>query len=63
MFFNEIERIYKHEQLDNLKYLYGLYDDLWLHSNAEVTIMDSSGCRPRAAKVVGIDEYGYLLLQ
>uniref|UniRef100_A0A1L8E040 Putative biotin holocarboxylase synthetase/biotin-protein ligase n=1 Tax=Nyssomyia neivai TaxID=330878 RepID=A0A1L8E040_9DIPT len=62
--FNEIERIFRRVQdgTNGLEYLYDLYYKFWLHSGVDVEIVDDKGDH-RSAKVMGIDEYGYLKVQ
>ncbi|GAB0088857.1 hypothetical protein DMENIID0001_033210 [Sergentomyia squamirostris] len=64
LMFNEIERVFRRVQDDatGLDYFYDLYYKLWLHSGVEVGIVDEKGDQ-RSAKVIGIDEYGYLKVQ
>jgi biotin--protein ligase len=60
--FNEIERIYFDVQKKGIDGFTDLYYKHWLHSNAEVTIQDEKGDTKRA-KVVGIDQYGFLTVR
>lgn len=60
--FNEVELIWNRVQSGDVEYLYDLYYNLWLHSDADVMIMDTNGNK-KPAKVIGIDEYGYLKVQ
>ncbi|XP_055680744.1 biotin--protein ligase isoform X2 [Lutzomyia longipalpis] len=62
--FNEIEHIFRRVQdgAHGLEYLNELYYKFWLHSGVEVGIVDEKGDH-RSAKVMGIDEYGYLRVQ
>lgn len=61
--FTELERLFVAVQDGgDLQQLYELYDRLWLHSDAEVSIVDAAGDR-RTARVIGIDEYGFLLVK
>lgn len=60
--FNEIEQLLNIVQSDNLDYFYEQYYKLWLHSDAEVNIEDREGNKKRA-KIMGIDDYGYLKVQ
>lgn len=60
--FNEIEQLIDKTQIGDFKYLLDAYYKLWLHSDAEVTIIDAEN-NPKMAKIIGIDEYGYLLVQ
>uniref|UniRef100_A0A1B0D1W2 Biotin protein ligase C-terminal domain-containing protein n=2 Tax=Phlebotomus papatasi TaxID=29031 RepID=A0A1B0D1W2_PHLPP len=64
LIFNEIERIFRRVQEGShgLEYFYELYYKFWLHSGVEVGIVDEKGDQ-RTAKVIGIDEYGYLKVQ
>ncbi|KAM7361646.1 holocarboxylase synthetase-like protein isoform 2-T2 [Cochliomyia hominivorax] len=57
--FNEIERLIELVQREEFESFYELYHELWLHSNQSITICDQFGSK-KDAKVVGIDEYGYL---
>lgn len=61
--FNEMEEIIDIVQNgDNMQYLYDLYYKLWLHSEAEIVIMDADGNK-KLATIIGIDDYGYLLVK
>lgn len=60
--FNEVERLIDIVQDDNFKHFFDLYYKFWLHSDAEIIIVDASGSR-KLATIIGVDEYGYLLVQ
>lgn len=62
--FNEIERLINEIQSsgDFSSFLL-MYYRLWLHSDAEVTIVNPVANTPKLAKIIGIDDYGYLLVQ
>lgn len=60
--FNEIEQLLNVVQRDNLDYFYDQYYQIWLHTDVEVNIADRDGNKKRA-KILGIDEYGYLKVQ
>ncbi|XP_023297567.2 biotin--protein ligase isoform X3 [Lucilia cuprina] len=62
LMFNEIERLIELVQTGEFETFYQLYYDLWLHSNQSITICDKDGAK-KEAKVIGIDEYGYLKVQ
>ncbi|XP_059610986.1 uncharacterized protein LOC132257934 [Phlebotomus argentipes] len=64
LMFNEIERIFNTVQdgSPGLDYLYELYYKFWLHSGVEVEIVNDKG-EHRNAKVIGIDDFGYLKVQ
>lgn len=59
---NEIERLLDIVQDGDFQYLYDLYYKLWLHSNAEIVIIDADGNK-KLATIIGIDDYGYLLVK
>ncbi|XP_065355202.1 biotin--protein ligase isoform X2 [Calliphora vicina] len=59
LMFNEIERLVELVQTGDFESFYKLYYDLWLHSNQSISICDQDGSK-KEAKVIGIDEYGYL---
>lgn len=63
--FNEIEELIDFVQTDEpngFRHLYNLYYKLWLHSDAEIVIIDADGHK-KLATIIGIDDYGYLLVQ
>lgn len=60
--FNEIETLIDTVQTGNFHYFYDLYYKLWLHSDAEIVIIDVDGHK-KLATIIGIDEYGYLLVK
>lgn len=60
--FNEIEHLIDVVQDGDFQYLYDLYYKLWLHSNAEIVIIDADGNK-KLATIIGIDDYGYLLVK
>lgn len=60
--FNEIEKLYETVQSGNLEHFYELYYKLWLHADVDVTIEESDGEKKRA-KIIGIDDFGYLKVQ
>ncbi|XP_037815457.1 biotin--protein ligase isoform X2 [Lucilia sericata] len=59
LMFNEIERLIELVQTGDFETFYQLYYDLWLHGNQSITICDKDGSK-KEAKVIGIDDYGYL---
>ncbi|TMW51845.1 hypothetical protein DOY81_003090 [Sarcophaga bullata] len=59
LMFNEIERLIESVQTGDFDDFYKLYYDLWLHSNQSITICDKDNSK-KEAKVIGIDDYGYL---
>lgn len=63
LIFNEIEHLLNAVQsARNFDKFYEQYYQLWLHSGAEVTIEDHMGNKKKA-KILGIDEFGYLRVQ
>lgn len=60
--FNEIEELIDIVQSGDMNYLYDLYYKLWLHSEAEIVIVDADGNK-KLATIIGIDDYGYLLVK
>lgn len=60
--FNEMESIIETVQSGNMAYLFDLYYKNWLHTDAEVVIIDSKG-RKKLATIIGVDDFGYLLVQ
>lgn len=60
--FNEIERLIEVIQCGDLKQFFDLYYKFWLHSDAEIVIVDANGKR-KLATIIGIDEFGYLLVK
>lgn len=63
LIFNEIEQLLNIVQANNnLEHFYEQYYSLWLHSDAEVSIEDCDGNKKKA-KILGIDEFGYLRVQ
>lgn len=61
--FNESEKLIKQiENESDFKAFYDLYYKYWLHGNANVTIKSHDGVE-KSAKILGIDEYGYLKIQ
>lgn len=58
--FNEIEELlYVVQTHSDFDYLYDLYYKLWLHSDAEIVIIDADGNK-KLATIIGIDDFGYL---
>uniref|UniRef100_A0A336MRZ2 CSON000373 protein n=1 Tax=Culicoides sonorensis TaxID=179676 RepID=A0A336MRZ2_CULSO len=60
--FNEIEYLYEKIQSEGVNYFFEIYYKYWLHSEQEVTIIDRHG-NDKLAKIVGIDNYGFLVVQ
>lgn len=60
--FNEIEELIDIVQTGNLDHLFDMYYKLWLHSDAEIVIIDADGNK-KLATIIGIDDYGYLLVK
>lgn len=60
--FNEMERIIEIVQSGNMPYLFDLYYKNWLHTDAEIVIVDAKG-KKKLATIIGVDDYGYLLVQ
>lgn len=60
--FNEIEHLTDIVQKGDFGYLYDLYYKLWLHSDAKIVIIDAEG-NEKLATIIGIDDYGYLLVK
>lgn len=60
--FNEIEQLMDIVQAGDFQYLYDLYYKLWLHSGAEIVIIDADGNK-KLATIIGIDDFGYLLVK
>lgn len=57
--FNSFENIYDIVQNDHLDYFYDLYYKYWMHQDSEIKIQTQSG-KTEDAKVVGIDDFGFL---
>lgn len=60
--FNEIEKVLNKVQTGDFDFLYNSYYRNWLHENQEIKIVDKEGTEKKA-KVTGIDEYGFLMVQ
>lgn len=60
--FNEIEELIDIVQSGDFEYLYDLYYKLWLHTDAEIVIIDADGHK-KLATIIGIDDFGYLLVK
>lgn len=60
--FNETEQLIDIVQTGDFHHLYDLYYKLWLHSDAEIVIIDADGNK-KLATIIGIDDYGYLLVK
>lgn len=60
--FNEIEELIDIVQSDDFDHLYDLYYKLWLHSDAEIVIIDADGNKKHAT-IIGIDDFGYLVVK
>lgn len=60
--FNEIEVLFERIQSGDLQYLYDMYYNCWLHSDTSVTVLSKTG-QERSAKILGIDEFGFLRIQ
>lgn len=59
--FNEIEELIDIVQTGDLEYLYDLYYKLWLHTDAQIVI--AADGNKKLATIIGIDDYGYLLVK
>lgn len=60
--FNEIEHLMDIVQNGDFQHLYDMYYKLWLHSGAEIVIIDADGNK-KLATIIGIDDFGYLLVK
>lgn len=60
--FNEMEHLIEIVQAENMACLFDLYYKNWLHSDAEIVIIDAKG-KKKLATIIGVDEFGYLLVQ
>ncbi|XP_011695670.1 PREDICTED: biotin--protein ligase isoform X3 [Wasmannia auropunctata] len=60
--FNEMETLLDILQNGNTEHFYQLYYKYWLHTNANVTVTWTNGRRENVT-IIGIDEYGYLLVK
>lgn len=60
--FNEMEELIYIVQSGDFDHLYDLYYKLWLHSDAEIVIINAEGHK-KLATIIGIDEVGYLLVK
>lgn len=60
--FNEIEELIDIVQTGDFHHLYDLYYKLWLHSDAEIVIINADGHK-KLATIIGIDDFGYLLVK
>lgn len=60
--FNEMESLLDTLQSGNTEHFYKLYYKYWLHTNANVVVTSIDG-KKEQVKILGIDEYGYLLVQ
>lgn len=60
--FNQIEHLVDVVQNDDFKQFFDLYYKFWLHSDAEIIVVDANGSK-KLATIIGVDEYGYLLVQ
>ncbi|XP_075145553.1 holocarboxylase synthetase-like protein isoform X2 [Haematobia irritans] len=59
LMFNEIEYLVELVQGGDFEKFYKIYYDLWLHGDQSISICDKDGST-KEAKVIGIDEYGFL---
>ncbi|XP_076762420.1 holocarboxylase synthetase-like protein [Xylocopa sonorina] len=57
--FNEIERWLHIVQSGNIDLFLDAYYTYWMHTDADVTVLSASGVSQNA-RILGIDEYGYL---
>ncbi|XP_058791298.1 biotin--protein ligase isoform X2 [Phymastichus coffea] len=57
--FNEIEHLLNTVQDGNLDHLYNLYYQYWMHTDADITIIQSDGSSQQV-KIIGIDNFGFL---
>lgn len=60
--FNQMEKLIEIIQSGNMELLFDLYYLHWLHSDVEIVIIDCKG-KKKLATIIGIDEFGYLLVQ
>lgn len=60
--FNEMENLIDIVQTGNMAHLFDLYYQNWLHTDAEIVIIDSKG-KKKLATIIGVDDFGYLLVQ
>ncbi|KAL0117814.1 hypothetical protein PUN28_008894 [Cardiocondyla obscurior] len=60
--FNELELLLDILQSGNTEHFYQLYYKYWLHTNSNVMVTFINGRRENVT-ILGIDEYGYLLVQ
>ncbi|KAL1501975.1 hypothetical protein ABEB36_007193 [Hypothenemus hampei] len=58
--FNETEKLINRFQMGDVDYFYDYYYEYWLHQDAIVTITTKDGKTTHKAKVVGLDDHGYL---
>jgi len=62
--FNKLERIMKKFAEDKQEKIFEEYYEAWLHSNQEILVQDNSSKQSsRKAKILAIDEFGYLIAQ
>ncbi|XP_055639673.1 biotin--protein ligase [Toxorhynchites rutilus septentrionalis] len=62
LIFTKIEELYNEVQEGDLSILQNLYYKYWLHDNKMVAVKNEAGIS-YSGKIVGIDEYGYLLVR
>ncbi|KAG5312966.1 BPL1 ligase, partial [Pseudoatta argentina] len=62
LIFNEMETLLDILQKGNAEHFYQLYYKYWLHTNANVMVTRING-RRESVTILGIDDYGYLLVQ
>ncbi|KAK9746642.1 Biotin protein ligase C terminal domain [Popillia japonica] len=60
--FNELERILKTIEKQDMTYFYTLYYKYWLHSGSEISVTTADN-QVRKVQIVGIDNYGYLTVK
>uniref|UniRef100_A0A182FRS5 Biotin protein ligase C-terminal domain-containing protein n=1 Tax=Anopheles albimanus TaxID=7167 RepID=A0A182FRS5_ANOAL len=62
LIFNKLEELYERVQRQGVEELQQEYYRHWLHQDAEISIVDADGASLQGT-VVGIDEYGFLLVK
>lgn len=60
--FNEMENLIEMVQTGKMEQLFEIYYDYWLHTDAEIVIIDSKG-KKKLATIIGVDDFGYLRVQ
>ncbi|KFB52443.1 AGAP001481-PA-like protein [Anopheles sinensis] len=62
LIFNKLEELYDRVQREGVKSLQEEYCRLWLHQDAEISMVGTSG-ESLQGTIVGIDDYGFLLVK